>query len=287
MSGSSLRKARSARRALWPLSLILLSTFSVSLVAGLLDMRVAPMTGTPPSAVPRPNPAAVPSTPTPQVFPVTVAPRRPRSTSTTPGAPAPRPAASGTIPRAGKGTKQRKYRGTVYLTFDDGPSIYTPAVLDILRRTNSTATFFQLGMRREQFPRAAARIRREGSNIGNHTYDHPNLTLLSPQGVRRQLQNGPRSRCARPPYGATSRTVRRAIRRLGAREVLWTADTLDWTQPGVARIVARATSAEVKAGSIILMHDGGGAREQTVAALPSIITSLQQRHLRVRRLPGC
>jgi peptidoglycan-N-acetylglucosamine deacetylase len=180
-----------------------------------------------------------------------------------------------------------KRGGTVYLTFDDGPSQYTPAILNVLRATHSTATFFELGFRQAQHPTAAAQIRAEGSNIGNHTYNHPDLTKLRPQQIQWQLAHGPRSSCVRPPYGATNRTVERILSRQGLRQVLWTIDTRDWSRPGTKHIVKSATGPSVRAGSILLMHDGGGDRSETIAALPYIIATLQHRGYVVRRIPSC
>jgi peptidoglycan-N-acetylglucosamine deacetylase len=178
-------------------------------------------------------------------------------------------------------------RGIVYLTFDDGPSQYTPAVLEILRATHSTATFFELGFRQAEHPGEAAHVRAEGSNIGNHSYSHRDLTKLKPAEISSEVARGPRSRCVRPPFGATNPTVRRILARKGLRQVLWTVDTRDWSRPGRKQIVKAATGPAVGAGSILLMHDGGGDRSQTVAALPQIIATLQQRGYLVRRIPGC
>lgn len=180
-----------------------------------------------------------------------------------------------------------KQRGIVYLTFDDGPSAYTPAILNILRATHSTATFFELGFRQAEHPAEAAQVRAEGSNVGNHTYNHPDLTALAPGQVRWQLAHGPRSKCIRPPFGATNPAVRRLLAQQGLREVLWTVDTKDWSRPGTTHIIQAATGPAVHAGSIVLLHDGGGDRSQTVAALPKIISILQQRGYVIRRIPGC
>jgi peptidoglycan/xylan/chitin deacetylase (PgdA/CDA1 family) len=180
-----------------------------------------------------------------------------------------------------------KHGGTVYLTFDDGPSPYTPAILNILRTTHSTATFFELGFRQAKYPAAAAQVRAEGSSVGNHTYDHPDLTALTSGQVRWQLTHGPRGRCMRPPFGATNPGVRRIVAQQGLREVLWTTDTLDWTRPGTAKIIKAATGPSVGGGSTVLLHDGGGDRSQTVAALPKIISTLQQRGYVIRSIPGC
>lgn len=178
-------------------------------------------------------------------------------------------------------------RGVVYLTFDDGPGPYTASVLKILADTKSTATFFQLGVRRAEYPALARRVRAQGNTIGNHTFDHADLTKLKVGEVRRELANGPDARCVRPPYGATNALVRAAIHRSGAREVLWSVDTRDWTRPGARRIAERASGSAVQRGSIVLLHDGGGDRSQTVRALPVIIKNLQLRGYVVRKLPGC
>ncbi len=178
-------------------------------------------------------------------------------------------------------------RGVVYLTFDDGPGPYTPAVLRILRQTHSTATFFEMGNHRQEWPVLARRVRAQGNAIGNHTYDHPDLTKLSPAKLTWELDHGPVARCVRPPYGATNAKVRAAIGARGARQVLWSVDTRDWTRPGAMAVFARASGPAVRNGSIVLMHDGGGDRSETVAALPAIIQALHYRGYVVRRLPGC
>jgi peptidoglycan-N-acetylglucosamine deacetylase len=209
------------------------------------------------------------------------APRKPRSQPSRPKAPSrSKEKFQPNMPRAKSG-------GIVYLTFDDGPSHYTPAILKILRTTHSTATFFELGFRQAEHPAEAAQVRATGNNIGNHTYSHPDLTTLTAGEIRSEVARGPRSGCLRPPFGATDPTVQRILAQEGLREVLWTTDTKDWSRPGSRKIVKAATAPTVGAGSIVLLHDGGGDRSQTVAALPQIISILQQRGYVVRRIPGC
>ena len=205
---------------------------------------------------------------------------RPRRSQKSPPAPGNRRTQSGAKPPVQRG-------GVVYLTFDDGPGPYTPAILNILRVTHSTATFFELGLRQAEYPAEPGRVRAQGSAVGNHTYNHPNLTKLTPGQIRWQLAHGPRGHCIRPPYGATDATVQRVLAERGLRQVLWTVDTRDWSRPGVEHIVKIATGPNVQAGTIVLMHDGGGNRSETVAALPQIITALQQRGYVIRRIPGC
>ena len=124
-----------------------------------------------------------------------------------------------------KGPLKKGPGGTVYLTFDDGPSPYTSSILSILDRTGSTATFFHLGVNEGGFPHADARIRAQGSKVANHSYDHPDLTTRTAAQLKGQINHGPRAKCFRPPYGATNAAVRKAIAHAGLREVLWT-----WTR---------------------------------------------------------
>ena len=177
--------------------------------------------------------------------------------------------------------------GTVYLTFDDGPSPYTAQILSILSRTGSTATFFHLGVNEGAFPHADAAIRKQGSKVANHSYDHPDLTTRTAAQLKWQLQHGPKAKCFRPPYGATNAKVQKAIKAAGMRQVLWDVDTLDWSKPGVSTLAKTGRLKAVRNGSIILMHDGGGDRSQTVAALPTVIKDLKARGFTVRALPYC
>lgn len=197
--------------------------------------------------------------------------------------PAPLPADPRRLPGAPPGS-----RGVVYLTFDDGPSTFTPEILRILTRTHSTATFFQLGVNQRLYPDLVGAVRAQGSSIGNHTYDHRDLTMMSNAGVRSELKRGPKgSKCARPPYGATTPRVRQLINGMGMTQMLWSNDTSDWSRPGSRVIYLRAAGPQIGNGSVVLMHDGGGPRAQTVAALPKIIAELQRRGYLIRKLPGC
>jgi peptidoglycan/xylan/chitin deacetylase (PgdA/CDA1 family) len=214
-------------------------------------------------------------------------PAKPHMTQRSQFRPSPKTAAEKWRSRQSTGLPTAGHGRIVYLTFDDGPSPYTPAILNILRATHSTATFFELGFRQAEYPAAPAQVRTEGSAVGNHTYNHPDLTALTAGQIRWQLTHGPRGKCMRPPYGATNPAVRRIVAQQGLREVLWSIDTLDWSRPGAAKIVKAATGPTVRAGSTVLLHDGGGDRSQTVAALPKIIRILQQRGYVIRRIPGC
>lgn len=174
------------------------------------------------------------------------------------------------------------YAGTVYLTFDDGPNAtYTPKVLSILRKYGVKAVFFELGQNITWYPSITRNLRYYGMKIGNHTWNHPDLTTLSTANVTWQLNRmesalGYRPRCVRPPYGAYNSRISTIIANRGQRLILWTVDPRDWSRPGTWTIVNRVL-ANVRDGSRILLHDGGGDRSQTVAALDLLIPRLRAR----------
>ena len=170
--------------------------------------------------------------------------------------------------------------GQVALTFDDGPSPYTASILDILAEYDVPATFFVLGaaVDGQRHGSLVERMHREGHSVQNHSYRHPFLTRLSDSDIRNEFRLGNdaverrigvRPTCYRPPYGATSARVR--ANALGMTEIMWDVDTRDFMRPGAGVIVSRALSGADGRPRNVLMHDGGGPREQTVAALRPII----------------
>ncbi|HLG61606.1 MAG TPA: polysaccharide deacetylase family protein [Ktedonosporobacter sp.] len=174
----------------------------------------------------------------------------------------------------------------IALTFDDGPNpVFTPQVLRMLRQYRVRATFFCIGGQVQRYPYLLRQMYQAGEVIGNHTWSHPNLTKLPSDAIRQELRStslviqqtiGVPPEIFRPPYGATNARVRGIAAQLGLRQILWTIDTHDWRQPGVKAIV-NAVLTNARNGSIVVMHDGGGNRSQTVQALPQIIVGLQQR----------
>jgi peptidoglycan/xylan/chitin deacetylase (PgdA/CDA1 family) len=174
----------------------------------------------------------------------------------------------------------------VYLTFDDGPHPkYTPQVLAILRKYGVRATFFEIGRNAARYPYLTRRADLYGHSVQNHTWSHPDLRKVSWATFRSQVQATDRTlraqtgytpRCLRPPYGATNSVVTKRAATLGKQVKLWSIDTRDWSRPGTAVIVRRVL-ANVRSGSVVLMHDGGGNRSQTVAALPTILKTLKAR----------
>jgi peptidoglycan/xylan/chitin deacetylase (PgdA/CDA1 family) len=165
----------------------------------------------------------------------------------------------------------------VHFTFDDGPDpAWTPQILDILARNNAKATFFELGQMVDRHPELHDAVLAAGNTIGSHSYSHPQLTKLSAAKQQREITGGPQSKCFRPPYGAANAQVRAQIKADGMRPVLWDVDSLDWTKPGSDAIVANVLRT-VHSGSVVLMHDAGGNRAQTVAALERLLPILAAR----------
>ena len=179
------------------------------------------------------------------------------------------------------------------LTFDDGPSTFTPQVLNILRREHAPATFFQIGRSARQYPDIAREVLAAGLPIGDHTETHPALAGLSPAQQRTEILDGAKSvqsygapypRLFRPPYGSFNPATEKLARGHHMLTIMWTVDTRDFSQPGAHKIVFTALSG-AKPGAIILMHDGGGPRGETVAALPRIIHVLRHRRFRLVTVP--
>jgi peptidoglycan-N-acetylglucosamine deacetylase len=162
----------------------------------------------------------------------------------------------------------------VALTFDDGPGAYTQAVLDALAAKNAPATFFVLGSSAAGNKTMITKIKAAGHEVENHTWSHPTLTGLSTERVKSEISRTNAviggGRFLRPPYGEYDAAVAAVARSMGMRLSLWTVDTLDWKYPDVDSILSRV-KAQTKPGAIILMHDGGQNRAQTVAAIPVIV----------------
>jgi peptidoglycan/xylan/chitin deacetylase (PgdA/CDA1 family) len=196
--------------------------------------------------------------------------------------PAPPPTAAAPAAPPIVATAPVAYAGTVYFTFDDGPhATWTPKMLAVLRKYGAKAVFFEVGQNVSWYPSITRSLRYYGNKIGNHTWNHPNLTYLSTASVTWQLNKmesalGYRPRCVRPPYGATNSRIATIIANRGQRQILWTVDPRDWSRPGTWTIVNRVL-ANVRPGSRILMHDGGGDRSQSVAALDILIPKLLAR----------
>lgn len=169
----------------------------------------------------------------------------------------------------------------IAITFDDGPDQkLTPKLLDLLARLQIKATFFVIGQNASEFPEIVRRAAREGHEIANHSWSHPNLGKMSDESVRRELRKtddaimratGVRPTLMRPPYGSITAHQKRWIpQELGLRIILWDVDPLDWKRPGPS-IVCNRIVANTRAGSIILAHD---IHAPTIEAMPATLEQL-------------
>jgi len=183
-------------------------------------------------------------------------------------------------------------RKVMAIGFDDGPAVDTGAFVTMLEQNHTPATFFMIG---EQvtgvFGSTLRRELRAGDALGDHTYTHPDLATNG--NVYGQLEHtieairaltGYTPCVFRPPYGDYDTAVLRTARSLGLATVLWNADPSDWALPGAAAIEQRVL-AQARPGSIIISHDGGGPRGQTLAAYPHIIAALRARGYRFETIP--
>lgn len=167
----------------------------------------------------------------------------------------------------------------VALTFDDGPHPQnTLTILDLLDQHDAKATFFMLGSRVDFYPNIAKKVAEDGHEIGNHTWDHKDLTTLSPEKIIQEIQDtneiileatGYNATVLRPPYGATNKEVENSV---DIASVLWTIDTLDW-QSHEPEAVLEIVKENVKDGSIILMHD---IHESTIKAVELVLNYLEE-----------
>lgn len=191
------------------------------------------------------------------------------------------PATSGALsPFTPPPTPVRATGKVAYLTFDDGPSgTYTPQILAVLARYGAHATFFDLGSQVQQFPNLLRDEVAAGNTIGNHTWDHQSLAGMSKAQFDSEVSRTKRilgthgTDCLRPPYGATDGFTAQYAAQLGYRLQLWDIDPRDWSRPGVQGIVDNVMT-NLAPGRVILMHDGGGDRSETVAALDRILRAL-------------
>jgi Predicted xylanase/chitin deacetylase len=170
----------------------------------------------------------------------------------------------------------------IAMTFDDGPSAtLTPKLLDLLAAHHIKATFFVIGENVSEHPEIVARAAREGHEIGNHSWSHPNFGKMSDESVRRQLQQtddaiksatGKRPTLLRPPYGSITAREKRWIHdEFGYQIILWDVDPYDWKRPGPAVVRARILK-ETRPGSIVLSHD---IHPGTIEAMPSTFDELE------------
>lgn len=173
----------------------------------------------------------------------------------------------------------------VYLTFDDGPhGTWTPQVLDLLEEYDAAATFFVLGELAPYYPELIDRIVAEGHTAANHTYNHESMEGMPWSEFEWQIRQteqaladaGSGSGCMRPPYGAMDSNTIPWAASLGYDVILWDIDTRDWELPG-AQVIADRIISGVDPGDVVLLHDGGMDRSQTVDALEIVLQELIER----------
>ncbi|WP_037683119.1 polysaccharide deacetylase family protein [Streptomyces griseus] len=172
---------------------------------------------------------------------------------------------------------------TMVLTFDDGPDPrYTPGILDTLREYDVRAMFFVCGEMAADNKDLLARMADEGHVVGNHTWSHPLLTSLTRRRIRAEMEStcdviedayGERPQWFRAPYGAWNRAAFQLGSELGMEPLAWTVDTLDWTSPGTRTIIDRVEHGAAP-GVVVLSHDAGGDRSQSVRALRAYLPQL-------------
>ncbi|KKK05210.1 polysaccharide deacetylase family protein [Micromonospora sp. HK10] len=238
--------------------------------------RTPPQAGAPPAASATPAPSASPT---------------PKPSRTTRPKPALRP-----LPKKlPAGLHRHSGDRAVALTFDDGPDPrWTPQVLDQLRAAHITATFCVIGRQAQRHPQLVARIVREGHQLCNHSWRHDlNLGRRPVAEIRADLlRTNQAIRAAAPhakigwfrqPGGRWTAEELTVARQLGMQPLHWSVDPQDWDHPTAKTIIKRVSTA-ARPGSIVLMHDGGGDRSQTIAACRQLIPDLNRR-FRISKLP--
>lgn len=179
-------------------------------------------------------------------------------------------------------TEAQRPTKAVSITFDDGPNPHcTPAILSILARYGASATFFCIGQEASRYPALLQDIVQSGSEVGNHTLSHLDLTTLGRTGLATELTSskallealcGAQVRLVRPPFGKYSDAVQAVAAESEQGLALWNVDPRDWDRPDVSTIVSRVMG-KVKPGDVVLLHE----RPETVLALPLILTALRAR----------
>ncbi len=209
------------------------------------------------------------------------------------------PVGSGPVLRIDGGTAVRTAAmppGTVALTYDDGPDPrWTPQILDALKAAHAHATFFVIGSQVNRYPELVRRMVAEGHEVGVHTFTHPDLASVPPWRQRLEATLTANAvaaatdrsvRLLRPPYSSTPDAVTagesaamRTVAAMGFLIVLADRDTQDWRRPGVDAIVRAAMTGDSRGpGPVVMLHDGGGDRSQTVAATRRLLTDWREVH---------
>ncbi|WP_280208262.1 polysaccharide deacetylase family protein [Brevibacillus sp. AY1] len=176
----------------------------------------------------------------------------------------------------------------IALTFDDGPDPrYTTQIAELLKEYNAKATFFVVGSRVKAHPQVVRLLMEQQHELANHTYTHPDVRRISPANLREEVlatqeeiykHTGLRPHLFRPPGGVYNESLVHVAKDAGFLVVMWSwhQDTRDWSDPGVKKITNKVLN-NARNGDIVLFHDYGGNRKQTVDALREIMPELQKR----------
>lgn len=180
----------------------------------------------------------------------------------------------------------------IALTFDDGPSPETLKILEVLQKHQVIATFFCLGANLREYPEIAKRVVQAGNAIGNHTWHHYYHDVtektasdeIDNTGVHIYRSTGAKSLLFRPPGGRLNNGLADYAKKKNYVVVMWSIDPKDYLQPP-ASTIADTVLSQAKSGAIVLLHDGGGTRHETVNALSIIIPKLKQQGYRFVTIP--
>lgn len=177
----------------------------------------------------------------------------------------------------------------VALTYDDGPHpVFTGQILSVLRQHRAKATFFVLGMQAQKYPQVLSQILAAGHELGNHSHSHSRLVMRSPGFIRQEIARTDALLAKagvkgvplfRAPYGAKLFVLPWLLAQQRRPHILFDIIVKDYERPGAA-VIASDVLSRIRPGSIVVMHDGGGERSQTVAATETILQELQRRKFR-------
>ena len=192
------------------------------------------------------------------------------------------------------GTRTEALPGTVALTFDDGPSkVFTPQVLDILKKYNVKATFFVMGWSARDYPHLIKRMVREGHSVAHHTNSHKNLTKLKNKDLRYEISMplkeitkviGTKPLCLRPPYGASNNHVKKMVKSYGLTHVGIGFNSYDYDLKRSKKELINWVVKNAKSKRVFCMHDGLFKKQKTVDALPAIIEGIRKKGLGFSRI---
>ncbi len=197
------------------------------------------------------------------------------------------------LTRKGTVYRVKTKRKAVAITFDDGPSpVWTPLILDELKKSGIKATFFMIGHHVRKYPEIARRVAQEGHQIGNHGYAHSVLLYYTPDELEEEIKyselvireiTGKTTTCFRPPKALITKREKKKIKSIGYHVVLWSLNSKDWVTFDDKYIV-RYLLNRVRSGDIILFHDSGGVftteggdRRETVSTIATLAEKLKKR----------